>query len=355
MLSEDRRSFVKKSLATSMTFTFVGLIKAHGEEAGGTTTWNPEESTAETSDSGGTTTWNPDGSTVETTDGGPTTWDPDASTMETTDFESTTWNPDETTTEPETTDSKVVEVVKAAPTGDANASKNNIPAGKIKVRRKTEEGEPEDVLYECALIWKVDFAVNIGVQAQGKHVKKDCLSCELTGSGAAGEPSISLHLGTPSNDDNRMNNFQKDVLDNDFVRKGVRHTRGVEAEGVEAAVNQEKTPKVKTSSTSPLGQPKAQPQDQAIETKIDAKIEPGNDTDAATKTVTWDVEFAAPWAAKPETKTALADKVKPKFLKDHIVEIELNGITAITHQRKQTVTAQYTATAEGGDGCSCTP
>ena len=36
--SPDRRSFVKKSLATSVTISFAGLIRAHGEEKGGTTT-----------------------------------------------------------------------------------------------------------------------------------------------------------------------------------------------------------------------------------------------------------------------------------------------------------------------------
>lgn len=84
MDTENRRSFVKKSLATSMTFTFSGLIRAHGEEGGETTyatTVNPEESTYATTDSGGTTTWNPDESTIpeETT-----TTIPEETTHETT-------------------------------------------------------------------------------------------------------------------------------------------------------------------------------------------------------------------------------------------------------------------------------
>ena len=83
MDTENRRSFVKKSLATSMTFTFSGLIRAHGEEGGETTyatTVNPEESTYATTDSGGTTTFNPEESTVpittEETTAVPTTSDP---------------------------------------------------------------------------------------------------------------------------------------------------------------------------------------------------------------------------------------------------------------------------------------
>lgn len=92
MHQENRRSFVKKSLATSMTFTFSGLIRAHGGEGEQTTIANPDETTFETTDSGGTTTWNPDKeTTVVTTSPEETpTGDPDAAT---------TWNPDETTGE----------------------------------------------------------------------------------------------------------------------------------------------------------------------------------------------------------------------------------------------------------------
>lgn len=63
MHQENRRSFVKKSLATSVSISFAGLIRAHGAEGGGATTWNSDETTIETTDSGGTTTWNPDETT----------------------------------------------------------------------------------------------------------------------------------------------------------------------------------------------------------------------------------------------------------------------------------------------------
>lgn len=65
MDTENRRSFVKKSLATSMTFTFSGLIRAHGEEGGETTTSNPEETTILETTFG--TTWNPEETTEVTT------------------------------------------------------------------------------------------------------------------------------------------------------------------------------------------------------------------------------------------------------------------------------------------------
>lgn len=96
MKEENRRSFVKKSLATSMTFSFSGLIRAHGEEGGSTTVATTEETTVfnaddttfattETTDSGGTTVWDPDGTTLETTILGETTWNPEDTTVETTE------------------------------------------------------------------------------------------------------------------------------------------------------------------------------------------------------------------------------------------------------------------------------
>lgn len=80
---DTRRDFVKKSLATSAAVSFAGLIRAHGEEGGGTTTWNPEQTTVATTD-GQTTTWNPDYTTFETTAGETTTWDPEETTVQTT-------------------------------------------------------------------------------------------------------------------------------------------------------------------------------------------------------------------------------------------------------------------------------
>jgi hypothetical protein len=53
---ESRRSFVKKSLASSMTVTFAGLIRAHGNGSNGETTIDPEN-TYVTTNSGTTTTF----------------------------------------------------------------------------------------------------------------------------------------------------------------------------------------------------------------------------------------------------------------------------------------------------------
>jgi hypothetical protein len=94
--SENRRSFVKKTLATTVTISFAGLIRAHGEGTTGSTS-NPDETTACTTDSGGTTTWNPEETTSITTGGSETTtWNPDE-TFDTTEVNTTSWNPDETT------------------------------------------------------------------------------------------------------------------------------------------------------------------------------------------------------------------------------------------------------------------
>ena len=103
MKDSSRRTFVKQTAATGLTFTFAGLIRAHGQTGGGSTsntTWNTTENT----------TWSPDidiyGSTYDTTfdSSFETSWSPDidiyGSTYETTyntTFDSsyeTTWDPD---------------------------------------------------------------------------------------------------------------------------------------------------------------------------------------------------------------------------------------------------------------------
>lgn len=96
MKDSSRRSFVKTSAATGLTFTFAGLIRAHGQSGGGNTTWNPE-GTFFSTNSGETTTYDPNGTYVTTESGVTTTWDPDATTVPET----------ATTTEPETTASQV--------------------------------------------------------------------------------------------------------------------------------------------------------------------------------------------------------------------------------------------------------
>ena len=81
MHTENRRSFVKKSLATSVSISFTGLIRAHGE---GTTD----------------TTWSPDETTIMLTTVMQTTYPPSywETTVASTDGNATTtWNPDETT------------------------------------------------------------------------------------------------------------------------------------------------------------------------------------------------------------------------------------------------------------------
>ena len=106
---ENRRSFVKKSLATSMTLTFAGLIRAHGDGGTGGTTIDPEN-TYVTTNSGTTTTFDLEG-TYYTTIGNTTTFDLEERIITTT-YEGTTWDPEETvTTAPETTARKVCEWV----------------------------------------------------------------------------------------------------------------------------------------------------------------------------------------------------------------------------------------------------
>jgi hypothetical protein len=91
---ENRRSFVKKSLATSMTLTFAGLIRAHGDGGTGGTTIDPEN-TDVTTNSGTTTTIDLEG-TYYTTIGHSTTFDVESTYQTTTYDNTTTWNPEET-------------------------------------------------------------------------------------------------------------------------------------------------------------------------------------------------------------------------------------------------------------------
>lgn len=105
MNEENRRSFVKKSLATSMTFSFSGLIRAHGEEGGSTTVATTDE----------TTVFNPDDTTFATTgstdSSETTTWDPDGTTIIDTVFEETTWNPEDTTIAETTSETTIATTV----------------------------------------------------------------------------------------------------------------------------------------------------------------------------------------------------------------------------------------------------
>lgn len=142
MNEENRRSFVKKSLATSMTFTFAGLIRAHGEEGGSTTVATTEE----------TTVFNPDDTTIaptETTDsGGTTVWDPDGTTFASTIIEETTWNPNGTTAPTEeTTVNSTAEATTAVPLWwtiyEANA------AIVITVTKSTPLQSPQEVAREA--------------------------------------------------------------------------------------------------------------------------------------------------------------------------------------------------------------
>ncbi|MCF7673994.1 MAG: hypothetical protein K9N23_03050 [Akkermansiaceae bacterium] len=55
---------MKKTLATSVSISFAGLIRASGEGGGGTTAWNPDQTTDATTYGSTTTTWDPDETTV---------------------------------------------------------------------------------------------------------------------------------------------------------------------------------------------------------------------------------------------------------------------------------------------------
>ena len=158
--SEPRRSFVKKTLATSVSISFAGLIRAHGEEGGGTTTWNPDNTAATTTDSGGTTTWNPDQTSYATT------------FTQT----STTWNPDETTVV--ATMDGLVSLQKQAPypteVPDSTQKETELvaPAGIIKV---TVGG---NAIFHLVPVWHIWITERVTMGELGETVSEDCASYE---------------------------------------------------------------------------------------------------------------------------------------------------------------------------------
>ena len=141
----DRRSFVKNTLATSITISFAGLIRAHGEDGEATTA--PETTMVFTT--GPETTVMSYSTAPDTTGVGTYTTSEPVTTMVFTTGPETTMA---TTiaTEPQT-GAQVVEVIKQNPIGSENLSKSDIQAGKIIVKHNN------DVTYECDLYWKVDL------------------------------------------------------------------------------------------------------------------------------------------------------------------------------------------------------
>lgn len=185
--SENRRSFVKKTLATTITISFAGLIRAHGEGTTGTT-WNPDETTAVTTDSGGTTTWNPDETTnVTTGSGDTTTWNPDETSIYT-DVGYTTWNPDETTeyvtSPPPAPKPGLYKSSVAQDPAEINSIQApNENAGVIEVTEDKGGGVLE-TRYKCNLRWNLEFKVAIPDPAKSNNVsiiyKNECLSCSVS-------------------------------------------------------------------------------------------------------------------------------------------------------------------------------
>lgn len=128
MKDNSRRNFVKTSAATGLTFTFAGLIRAHGQSGGGNTTWNPE-GTFSSTNSGETTTYDPNGTYVTTEPGVTTTWDPDATTVPETTV------PEETTTVPQTT---------TMPTHEWSLICSKNPIGSVNVLEDLNQGSNQN-------------------------------------------------------------------------------------------------------------------------------------------------------------------------------------------------------------------
>lgn len=167
--SDTRRDFVKKSFATSAAVSFAGLIRAHGEEGGGTS-WNPEETT------------------VATTSGGITTWNPDETTF---DYWSTTWNPEETTATTETTTGNpLVSLQKQIPhDGDGPIFHNSLIHGPnvyLRIENLVSDFGLLDIsagpnpVFVAQPTWYVTLFQEVKAdEDQTKWVPTDCASCRV--------------------------------------------------------------------------------------------------------------------------------------------------------------------------------
>jgi hypothetical protein len=163
MPPENRRTFVKKSVATSVSISFVGLIRAaHGEETPGTTT---------------------------------TTFDPQQTTSPTTG-QTTTFDPQQTTSPPVTA---TTTTVTTTPPVKKPALTKGDPVSEVEEQIFESDGTGEGVVtvtedkgnnqlevrYQGKIKWKLSYKMEIPPAetklVNGTHLKipktKDCVSC----------------------------------------------------------------------------------------------------------------------------------------------------------------------------------
>jgi hypothetical protein len=201
MKDSSRRSFVKTSAATGLTFTFAGLIRAHGQSGGGNTTWNPE-GTFFSTNSGETTTYDPNGTYVTTDPGVTTTWDPDATTT------SETTTIDTTATTETTEESGPYTGIKGPNTSGnvlSNTDKSSI--GSVIINIYEKNGGDKGPLKETQtwnFKWKFAQSLVVENSSQPEYFKTDCckaiaqdslLTLEFINYSKDGGPPTSENIG----------------------------------------------------------------------------------------------------------------------------------------------------------------
>jgi hypothetical protein len=198
----SRRRFVRNSLATSMSISFTGLIRAHGEGGGGdTTTFDPEAPTY-------STTYDPEATTYATTySGETTTWDPETGTTYT-----TTWDPEtgtEQTTEPPTVPWESA-LAKTDPERLTGKSSEGTPVGTIiAVENKGDQQNPDyQERFTGTVKWVIHFDMNVPppeklTNGEAVQKKMECFACLVE--------NVKLSLKVESSDQSLASQIQKSM------------------------------------------------------------------------------------------------------------------------------------------------
>ena len=238
--NQTRRHFVRNTLATTVTVSLGGLIRAHGSSGGGETT-----------------TYNPWGTTVETT------------------FEDTTLPYD--TTVPPSTEVPVPKPYLLASHDNDLVEPDNREKGGGSIVVKKIQGSNETVVYSATVKWVLAWTRILGPAIVGKK-KKDCLLLNL--SNVSFSMVLTNENGTRPSGDWEIPSF------------GGSFKRGVSVELDETTGSL----LIKSASIEPSNKfktvPDAQPQqlnglgDLLLQLEIEGKVDPSGN--AQEKEVKWD-------------------------------------------------------------------
>jgi hypothetical protein len=306
-------------LATTMTITFIGLIRAHGGGGGGgeTTTWDPEGTTWDT-------TWAPGGTTFETTPENTTTFDPEETTMV-------------TTVPSEEEDPYVV----IAPWNGGIIGP--LASGSTTVKVNNKSGS-QRVVYEVKIKWELTYSWVLGTEPQPDKVATDCASFEIFHHTLALVIDEVIKGSSSANDGAWL----------PAAIEGENFKRGATVEAVKEATSDEdptEVARVKTNAVHPLADAKA------IHNHILCEIEDAitPDENAETKTITWIVDFSYPGFDLNMYKSQIEANLQNIF-SNHDISVLMPQLPAHQQLVKQsTCSASFGEDVKSGAACNINP